>query len=323
MTTESGVSQPSDAERKPDCVPSRLLSMYEHVEGSDGVYVVDTLMFGIEGYAASFFIDGEDPVVVDTGLQSDGENVLEAIREIGVEPEEVEYIVVTHVHLDHAGGIGVVAEACPNATIVTHERSVPYLTDEDRASRLVEKVHEVAGSMADAYGGIDTVEDSRVVGVTDGTAIDTGERELEVLETTGHAPHHVSLYDDLSGGLFVVDEGCAYMNGTEAPTTPPPDFDYECTLESFDRFERYDPNYLLYGHYGVNYDGSEAIQRHREALKGWVSDIRASWERHGEKKEVIEEVLNEYGDEIENPVVWQILRRDIKGVLGWILNPRN
>jgi len=295
--------------------------MHEHVEGSEGIYVIDTLMFGVEGYAASFFIDADDPVIVDTGLRSDGENVLEAVRDIG-KPEEVQYIVVTHVHLDHAGGIGVVAEACPNATIVAHERSVPYLTEKDRASRLVEKVHEVAGSMADAYGGIDTVERNRVVGVKDGTTIDLGGRKLEVIEATGHAPHHISLYDDLSEGLFVVDEGCAYMDGTEAPTTPPPDFDYERTVESFDRFERYEPEYLFYGHFGVNYDGSEAIRRHREVLEQWVSEIRASWERHGEEDEVIEEVLKSYQDGIENPVMGQILRRDIKGVLKYLSNPR-
>jgi len=237
--------------------------MHEHVEGSDGVHVVDTVMFGLEENTAAFFIDAGKPAIIDTGLQGDAEKVLEAVRGIGVEPEEVEYIVITHVHLDHAGGVGVVAEACPNATVVTHERSVPYLTDEERASRLVEKVHEVAGPMADAYGGIDTVGRSRVVGVRDGATVDLGDRELEVVESSGHAPHHVSLYDGHSEGLFVVDEGCAYTDGKEVPTTPPPDFDYERTLESFDRFEGYEPEYLLYGHYGVNYDGTEALLRHR------------------------------------------------------------
>jgi len=84
--------------------------MYEHLEGSDGVYVVDTEMFGVEEYTAAFVIDAEKPVVVDTGLESDAGNVLDAVDDIGIAPEEVEYIVVTHVHLDHAGGVGVVAD---------------------------------------------------------------------------------------------------------------------------------------------------------------------------------------------------------------------
>jgi len=310
-------------QRKPDCAPPPRSCMHEHVEGSDGVYVVDTLMFGLEENTAAFFVDAEEPAIADTGLQGDAEEVLKAVREIGVEPEEVEYIIITHVHLDHAGGVGVVAEACPNATIVAHERSIPYLTDEEHASLLVEKVHEVAGSMADAYGGIDTVDRSRVVGVTDGSTVDLGDRQLEVIEATGHAPHHVSLYDEPSEGLFVVDEGCAYTGGEEVPTTPPPDFDYERTLESLDRFRGYEPEYLLYGHYGVNYDGTEALARHRRALNDWVNDIEESWERCGDEEEVVEEVLGSYEEKIENPVMRQVLRRDVRGVLGYLRETRD
>lgn len=299
------------------------MCMHEHVEGSEGVYVIDTLMFGLEENTAAFLLDAERPAIVDTGLQGDAEKVLESVREIGVEPKDVEYVVVTHVHLDHAGGVGVVAEACPNATIITHEKSIPYLTDEERASTLVEKVHEVAGPMADAYGGIDTVESDRVVGVKDGATVDLGERELEVIESTGHAPHHVSLYDDVSEGLFVVDEGCAYTDGKEVPTTPPPDFNYERTLESFDRFEEYGPAYLLYGHYGVNYDGSEALARHRRALKDWVNDIEESWEKHRDENKVIEEVIEGYKEMVQNPIMRQILRRDVQGVLRYLRDPQN
>jgi len=292
--------------------------MYEHLEGSDGVYVVDTEMFGVEEYTAAFVIDAEKPVVVDTGLESDAGNVLDAVDDIGIAPEEVEYIVVTHVHLDHAGGVGVVAEAFPNATVVAHERGVEYLTDEESAERLVENVHAAVGSLADAYGGIETVAGERVEGIVPPHELDLGDRTLEAVEAEGHAPHHFALYDDGSGALFVVDEGCAYMDGRELPTTAPPDFDYDATLESFDRFEEYDAEYLLYGHYGVNYDGGDALERHREALDEWVDEIREAYEEHGNGKGAVEAVVSNHSEEASNPIVREVMARDVRGVLNYL-----
>ena len=299
--------------------------MHERVDDED-VYVIDTVMLGIEEQAAAFFIDAEEPVIVDTGLQDCAGNVLDAVEDIGVAHDDVEHIVVTHVHLDHAGGVGEVAEACPNADILTHERSVKYLTDDERARSLVEKVHAVEDGLGDAYGGIDTVDEERVVRVGDGDTLNLGDRTLEVLETTGHAPHHISLYDDESDALFIIDEGCAYFEGEESVTTPPPDFDYEKTLESFDRFEEYDADYLLYGHYGVNYDGGDALPRHREALHEWVDEIEKTWKEHDEgeaetdTKEVVDEVVKTFlsrrKGETDNPMVRGILSRDVYGVLN-------
>jgi len=290
--------------------------MRERVDDED-VYVIDTRMFGVEGQAAAFLIDADEPVVVDTGLQDCAGNVLDAVEEVGVAHEDVEYVVVTHVHLDHAGGVGEVADACHNADILAHERSVKYLTDDESARRLVEKVHAVDDGLGDAYGGIETVDTDRVVTVEDEKTLDLGDRTLELFETTGHAPHHLSLYDDESEALFVVDEGCAYFEGRETVTTPPPNFDYEETLKSFDRFEEYDADYLLYGHYGVNYDGVDAVRHHRQALVEWVGEIEEAWDEEGDTETVVKEVVNGR-PEAENPMVRAMLARDARGVLSYL-----
>ncbi len=300
--------------------------MHERVDDED-VYVIDTLMFGVENYTAAFFIDADEPVIVDVGLESDAHKILDAVKEIGVAHEDVAHIVLTHVHLDHAGGIGEVAEACPNADIFVHEKGAKYLTDEESAQRLVEKVHEVADGMGDAYGGIETVDAERVVTVNGGEKLDLGDRTLEFIETTGHAPHHVSLYDDESGALFVVDEGCTYFEGHEGVTTPPSDFDYDETLTSLDRFEEYDADYLLYGHFGVNYDGGDALPRHRDALVEWVESIREAWDEYGETEKVVNEVVEEFVNrrdaDVDNPMVRAILARDVHGVLNDLDVDRN
>ncbi len=299
--------------------------MHERVDDED-VYVIDTVMLGIEEQAAAFFVDADEPVILDTGLQDCAGNVLDAVEDIGVPHEDVEHVVVTHVHLDHAGGVGEVSEACHNADILTHENSVKYLTDDESARRLVEKVHSVNDGLGDAYGGIETVDPDRIVSVADGDTVDLGDRTLEVIETTGHAPHHISLYDDKSDALFVVDEGCAYFHGEEVVTTPPPNFDHEETLRSFDRFEEYDAEYLLYGHYGVNYDGGDAIQRHREALYEWVNEVEKAWKEHqkdgseADADDVVDDVVETFVSrrlaEVDNPMARGMLTRDAYGVLN-------
>jgi glyoxylase-like metal-dependent hydrolase (beta-lactamase superfamily II) len=292
--------------------------MPEHVKGSEGVYVVDTRMFGVEEQTAAFVIDADRPVVVDTGLESDAPRVVEAVEEIGIDREDVEYVVVTHVHLDHAGGVGVVADAFPNATFVVHDRGVNYLVDDESAERLVERVHEAVGPLADAYGGIETIPRERVAGVSPPDTVDLGDRALELVKAEGHAPHHFALYDDRSRSLFVIDEGCAYIDGRELPTTPPPDFDLDETLESFDRFEEYDAEAVLYGHYGVNYDGAEAIPRHREALVSWVDEVRNARKDNDQTEAIIESVLENHPEAAENDITRQVMARDVRGVLGYL-----
>jgi glyoxylase-like metal-dependent hydrolase (beta-lactamase superfamily II) len=292
--------------------------MPQRVEGSQDVYVVDTRMFGVEEQTAAFVIDAENPVVVDTGLESDAGRVVEAVDDVGIDRADVEYVVVTHVHLDHAGGVGVVAEALPNATVVVHDRGVEYLTEDESARRLVENVHDAVGPLADAYGGIETVPSDRVVGVSPPDELDLGDRTLEVVEAEGHAPHHLALYDGASRALFVVDEGCAYVNGRELPTTPPPDFDLDETLESFDRFEGYDAETLLYGHYGVNYDGSDAVPRHREALTDWVDEIRTARKEHDGTDAVAEAVVSNHPEAAEDEITRMVMERDVRGVLGYL-----
>jgi len=101
--------------------------------------------------------------------------------------------------------------------------------------------------------------------------------------------------------------------------TAPPDFDYDATLESFDRFEEYDAEYLLYGHYGVNYDGGDALERHREALDEWVDEIREAIRGTREtEKGLVEAVVSNHSEEASNPIVREVMARDVRGVLNYL-----
>lgn len=290
----------------------------EPVEEYPGLYVVDTLMLGVEHQTAAFVVDGDHSMLVDAGLPADSDVVLDALMEIGV--GHLDYILVTHVHLDHAGGASYVAEEHPEAEVLAHPNSVPYLTDEEELESLVRGTERAMGPLAEMYGEPQTIPEDRVRNVEDGDHTDLGSHEIEVLHAPGHAPHHVSLYEHETEALFVVDEGCVYMDGRLLPTTPPSDFDLELTLKSLDRFMTYDAGVLLYGHYGTNHDGGEALPRHKEILREWVGDVREAWELLGDEDDVVEAVVEKYADEELGMMEEQILRRDVRGVLLYLKN---
>lgn len=290
----------------------------EPVEDHPGLYVVDTHMLGVEHQTAAFVVDGDNSMLVDAGLPADSDVVLDALQEIGV--GHLDYILVTHVHLDHAGGASYVAEEYPEAEVLAHPNSVPYLTDEEELASLVRGTERAMGPLADMYGEAKTIPGDRMRSVGDGDVLDLGSHEIEVLHTPGHAPHHVSLYEHETEALFVVDEGCVYMDGRLLPTTPPSDFDLELTLESLDRFMTYDAGVLLYGHYGANHDGGEALPKHKEIIQEWVGDVREAWERLEDDEAVIEAVVEKYAHEELGMMEEQILRRDVRGVLLYLEN---
>ncbi|MDY6780554.1 MAG: MBL fold metallo-hydrolase [Halobacteria archaeon] len=285
------------------------------VRNTDGIHIIDTLMFGVEGYTASFVIDDDETMVIDAGLSTDVNHVFDGLEDVGVPTEEVDYILVTHAHLDHAGGVPELADECGNATVVCHENAYGYLTDPEMVEELVESTKSAVGPLADAYGTLEPLPEERVETVSGGESYDLGGHVVDVMHTPGHAPHHVSLHETETETLFVVDEGCAYFDGDEVPTTPPPNFDYEKTLESLERFRAREPEALLYGHFGVNYDGVDAVGRHVDALEEWVETVEEAWEEHGNEEEAVSQVLERYDHRVTNPAVEAVVERDARGAL--------
>ncbi len=288
------------------------------MEAADGVHVVDTMMWGMPEQTAAFVVDADSPAVIDAGLSTDVDRVLDYLDDLGVDREDAEHVFVSHVHLDHAGGVSTLAEELPNSVFYAHPRAVEYLTDPEKAKSLLEGTREVMGSLADSYGEFRTVPEDRVEAVDHCEVFDLGSHELEAIYATGHAPHHLSFFERSTDSLFVVDEGCAYMEGREYSTTPPSDFDLELTLESFERFRSRQPERLIYGHYGVNEDGVEALDRHEEELRSWVDTVESHWLRTGDVEETADAVVEEYGDVVVNPVVQEILKRDVRGVVRYL-----
>jgi glyoxylase-like metal-dependent hydrolase (beta-lactamase superfamily II) len=189
-------------------------------------------------------------------------------------------VVVTHIHLDHAGGVGDMADLYPEAEIVVHEKGARHLVD---PSRLMRSARMVYGDRLDTlFGELKPTEAARIRAVEETGVIDLGGgRRLTSHYSPGHAKHHVGLLDSATGDLYVGDAVGVYIPETAdlRPATPPPDFDLDTALASLEKFRALAPQRLLFAHYGPVAEVPETLDRSAEELRLWVETVR---EAHGE-----------------------------------------
>jgi glyoxylase-like metal-dependent hydrolase (beta-lactamase superfamily II) len=236
-----------------------------------GVHAIDTLMSGYAGITAGYLVVGDRPCLVETGTARSAPIVRDALSSHGVGPEDLATVVVTHIHLDHAGGVGDAAAAYPNAEVVVHELGARHLVD---PSRLMASAQRVYGSLMDeVFGPLLPTPGERVRAVGDEARVDLGGgRDLLVRYSPGHAKHHVALFDESTGDLYVGDAAGIYVPEVDLlrPATPPPDFDLEVALESLRLFRAMRPQRLLFSHYGPVSHVEDILDRSEEELRLWV-----------------------------------------------------
>jgi len=248
-----------------------------------GVVEIDTLLGGWERVTAGYLIEGPRPILVETGSQSSVPVLLASLSELGVQASDLAGVAVTHIHLDHAGGVGDVARAFPQATVYVHEKGARHLVD---PTRLVRSAAMVYGSLLDLlYGRLDPTPSERVHVLYDGNEIDVGGgRSLRAIDSPGHAKHHLGLLDSTSGLLFAGDAVGVRLpdGGVLRPATPPPDFDLDLAVASLRRFADHRPSGIALAHYGlVPLDPLDLLAEAEGTLRVWSEEAERAW-RAGE-----------------------------------------
>jgi glyoxylase-like metal-dependent hydrolase (beta-lactamase superfamily II) len=292
----------------------------------DDLYYVDTGMFGQDERMAAYLFDGEEPAVVDPGLSSATDRVLDAFEELGVGPHDVEHIVLTHLHLDHAGAAGFLAERCPAATVHCHEIGEHFMSDEAKLENLLASVRRNVGTLESEYGTATTIPAERCDPLVGRERVDLGDRLLEVVPTPGHAPHHLCYYSSADQVLFTGDECGEYLDEVLIPTTPPPNFHLDRNLESLDRLARFEPETLLYSHYGPRYDVDGAFEEYERVLREWIADVERRWRVHLDEERVARQFVE--SRDAPNFRRWngeaasQLTRMDVEGALDYLKEQR-
>lgn len=225
------------------------------IEFDHGITAVDSL-FIRPGLAAIHLIEENGQAAfIDTGINHSVPHVLEVMKRRGIAPNDVAYVIVTHVHLDHAGGAGQMMLAFPNAKLVAHPRGARHMID---PSKLVAGASAVYGAeeVRKTYGEIIPVAADRVIEAPDNFALDLAGRTLRFLDTPGHARHHFCVWDETSRSVFSGDTfGISYrefdVDGREFifPTCTPVQFDPGAAHASIDRIVALDPVHIFLTHY--------------------------------------------------------------------------
>lgn len=243
-----------------------------------GVLQIDTLLGGWERVTAGYLVTGPEPVLVETGSQSSVPALLAALEELNVAATDLAGVAVTHIHLDHAGGVGDVARAFPNATVYVHEKGARHLAD---PSKLVASAAMVYGELLDSlYGRLDPTPSERLHVLEDGEEIRVGPgRTLTTVDSPGHAKHHLALHDSESGILFAGDAVGVRLPdaGVLRPSTPPPDFDLDQALRSLQRFAARRPTGVALAHYGLVPDPLATLDEAGETLRRWAGVAEQAW----------------------------------------------
>jgi glyoxylase-like metal-dependent hydrolase (beta-lactamase superfamily II) len=286
---------------------------YHRVPGCEHVYAVDAPMLGKHEVNSPYILDTPEPAVLDTGPADAVDAIFDALAALGIDHSALSYIVPTHAHLDHAGGAGYLAEACENATVVCHENAVDYLTDEERLAHLVESVERAIG-IPEPYGDPVVIDRERCRVVGGGETLDLGDRTLDIVDTPGHAPHQLCFYDRQAAVLFSADAaGMRFGAGEHRPTTPPPDFDLEAAVTTLDRLAAFDPETVLYAHFGAGEPGAGVaeLRRHRDLLPEYVEVIARARDEHGDDVAAVAAAVDEQWHH------WA-LATDVAGVLRYL-----
>lgn len=238
-----------------DAYPLGRRAMCVHAYDA-GIFLIDT-GYQRPGFDAAYLIVEKDSAAfVDTGTAHSVPRLLAALDQAGVAREAVEYVCVTHVHLDHAGGAGALLRALPQARLVAHPRGAAHLVD---PTRLIESATAVYGEerFRREYGRIDPVDATRVIEAVDGLRLALNGRELSFMDTPGHARHHYCVYDEASAGLFTGDTfGLAYPEFSSErgafvfPTTTPMQFDPDAWWVSLSRLMALKPRHAYLTHFG-------------------------------------------------------------------------
>ena len=301
----------------------------------DGIVAVDTLYMRPSADASHLVVSDGRAAFVDTGTNASVPLLLDALAQQDLEPGNVDYVFLTHVHLDHAGGAGALMQALPNARCVIHPRGAPHMAD---PAKLIAGTQGVYGKEKafELYGDIVPIDARRIIEAGDEDSFSFGGREVRALHTEGHARHHYCLHDPQSRGVFTGDSfGISYRDlDTENgefifPTSTPPHFEPTEAHKAVDRIMAQDPEKLYLTHYSRVDDVGRLANDMHECLDGFVA-IARKHQDSDDRQALIRDDLFEFlgnrlvahGYDKGREAMWSLLQHDMnlnaQGLDAWL-----
>lgn len=267
-----------------------------------GTTLIDVKFRGVPGYVGATALDtGAGLVLVDPGPESTLKFLNSGLELLAADLQDVTAILVTHIHLDHAGSVGGILTVNPEITVYVHRNGAHHLVD---PSRLLASAARLYGEqMGELWGKVRPVPEARVVALEGGERLSFGGRTIRVEYTPGHAKHHVSYLDETTGLCFVGDTAGVVLSGGRIvlPVTPPADIDLMKWRETTNAIRKLRPARLVHTHFGPSDDPVAHLARHLGMLEDWADRVKSSLadanSDQARSQEFAERVAAEFGDD--------------------------
>ena len=310
-----------------DCITAR--------EYAGGITAIDSGMVRPQ-MAACYLLETDSSIaVIETGNAASPDRILKVVERRGRRPEEISHVIVTHVHLDHAGGAGTLLKRLPQATLVAHPYASRHLIDPSKLEASARAVYGDA-KFEEMYGTLVPVPSERVVVMEDGDTLDVGQRRLEFMDAPGHARHHFTVWDEQTRGWFTGDTfGLSYReldteNGAFLfPTTTPIQFDPPALIASVDRMMEKLPESMYLTHFGRVQDVERLAGDMRDGVR-WFVELAERFEKADDRTRRIEDAMmsglferaREHGVKMEDEALREVFAGDVvlntQGIEFWL-----
>ncbi len=278
--------------------------------------ITDSGMFNTEEFGAIYLIEDDKVTMVESGTSFDAERILSAVREFGHTPGDIDNLIVSHIHLDHAGGAGFLLQEMKNARVFVHERGYKHLAD---PTRLLASAKAALGASANEFGTMRPIPAERLVAVKDGDKLELGKRELIFYDSPGHAPHELTVFDSYNRSVYTGDAAGLYLSRDDVlmPIAPAPAFSLEDNIRSLDRIISLQPRALLFSHYGPHMNPKAAVTVQKIQYSEWADFVRR---RRGLESEeaMTEQLYTDYGVRVkayEPGFVKKRIRDSVEGLI--------
>lgn len=262
-----------------------------------GLYLIDHQFLNTGGVIGSYLLSGDDDLaLIETGPSTTRENLLAGIRSLNYDPADITTLIVTHIHLDHAGGAGSLLEHMPNARVLVHPNGAEHLTD---PSRLLKSAGRIYGDDMDRlWGEVRPVPEDRVQVLQDRETFQAGGRRLTAYSTPGHAGHHHAYLDSDSGDLFTGDAAGVRLERVPyvRPPTVPPEFDLLAWRSTIGRMRSLEPRKLHLTHFGSFDDPAWHFDDLLSRLHYWYGWVTARLQSGTDEETLIQE-LTRFGNQ--------------------------
>ena len=276
----------------------------------DGISVIDSEYYS-KDFAAIYLLKQKNKVIIiETGTNYSVPYVKEALSQIGLSFSDVSYVIPTHVHLDHAGGAGLLMMQCQNAALVVHPRGARHLID---PSKLVAGAKAVYGEnkFKEYYGEIFPIDANRVIQADDNFILNFDGREYRFIDTPGHARHHFCIWDKATKSMFTGDTfGISYRDLDHQdelyilPSTSPVQFDPEALIQSINRIMEFKPERVCLTHFSAIKPTKKATNKLIESIH-FVSNLAIKYADKNDSESIIYKKMMDYFLEGLNEIGFQ------------------